>query len=318
MKKISIAFLTLILAAIFSFLTFLRLSSSVSNQDSHQAFVINKGDGFNLIANRLKQSGFIKNETVFKINAYLLGLHSKLRAGTFNLSSNMNNADIIRLLTRGGSIDNWIQLLEGWRNEEIAAYLDENSFYSGKSFLFLTEGKQGYIFPDTYSIPKDKDVQFFIDKTLTNFDQKYQQASQGITADLNQTQIITLASLLEREANNLEAQKMVSGIIYNRLSINMPLQIDATVQYALDSLNKPQKYWQPISKADLVINHPYNTYQNPGLPPGPICNPGYNAIVAALNPIDSDFLYYITGTDGQMYYAKTLDEHNQNITKYLR
>jgi len=318
MKKISIAFLTLILAAIFSFLTFLRLSSSVSNQDNHQAFVINKGDGFNLIANRLKQSGFIKNETVFKINAYLLGLHSKLRAGTFNLSSNMNNADIIRLLTRGGSIDNWIQLLEGWRNEEIAAYLDENSFYSGKSFLFLTEGKQGYIFPDTYSIPKDKDVQFFIDKTLTNFDQKYQQASQGITADLNQTQIITLASLLEREANNLEAQKMVSGIIYNRLSINMPLQIDATVQYALDSLNKPQKYWQPISKADLVINHPYNTYQNPGLPPGPICNPGYNAIVAALNPIDSDFLYYITGTDGQMYYAKTLDEHNQNITKYLR
>jgi len=318
MKKISIAFLTLILAAIFSFLTFLRLSSSVSNQDNHQAFVINKGDGFNLIANRLKQSGFIKNETVFKINAYLLGLHSKLRAGTFNLSSNMNNADIIRLLTRGGSIDNWIQLLEGWRNEEIAAYLDENSFYSGKSFLFLTEGKQGYIFPDTYSIPKDKDVQFFIDKTLTNFDQKYQQASQGITADLNQTQIITLASLLEREANNLEAQKMVSGIIYNRLSINMPLQIDATVQYALDSLNKPQKYWQPISKADLVINHPYNTYQNPGLPPGPICNPGYNAIVAALNPIDSDFLYYITGTNGQMYYAKTLDEHNQNITKYLR
>ena len=318
MKKISIAFLTLILAAIFSFLTFLRLSSSVSNQDNHQAFVINKGDGFNLIANRLKQSGFIKNETVFKINAYLLGLHSKLRAGTFNLSSNMNNADIIRLLTRGGSIDNWIQLLEGWRNEEIAAYLDENSFYSGKSFLFLTEGKQGYIFPDTCSIPKDKDVQFFIDKTLTNFDQKYQQASQGITADLNQTQIITLASLLEREANNLEAQKMVSGIIYNRLSINMPLQIDATVQYALDSLNKPQKYWQPISKADLVINHPYNTYQNPGLPPGPICNPGYNAIVAALNPIDSDFLYYITGTDGQMYYAKTLDEHNQNITKYLR
>ncbi len=318
MKKFLIAFSILILAAIFSFLIFLQLSSPVSNQDNHQAFVINKGDGFNLIANRLKQSGFIKNETVFKINAYLLGLHSKLRAGTFNLSSNMNNAGIIRLLTTGGSIDNWIQLLEGWRNEEIATYLDENSFYSGKSFLFLTEGKQGYIFPDTYSIPKDKDVQFFIDKTLENFNQKYQQASQNSTPILSQTEIITLASLLEREANNLEAKKMVAGIIYNRLSIDMALQIDATVQYALDSLKSPQKYWQPISKADLAINHPYNTYQNPGLPPGPICNPSYNAIVAALNPTDSDFLYYITGTNGQMYYAKTLDEHNQNITKYLR
>ncbi len=318
MKKILIAFSTLILAAIFSFLIFLQLSSPVSNQDNHQAFVINKGDSFNLITNRLKQSGFIKNETVFKINAYLLGLHSKLRAGTFNLSSNMNNADLIRLLTTGGSNDNWIQLLEGWRNEEIAAYLDENSFYSGKSFLFLTEGKQGYIFPDTYSIPKDKDVQFFIDKTLTNFDQKYQQASQNSSSALSQSEIITLASLLEREANNLEAKKMVAGVIYNRLSINMALQIDATVQYALDSLNPPKKYWQPISKANLSINHPYNTYQNPGLPPGPICNPSYNAILAALNPTNSDFIYYITGTDGQMYYAKTLDEHNQNIAKYLR
>lgn len=318
MKNFLIAFTTLVLAAIVSFLVFLHLSSSVSKKDNHQAFVINKGDGFNLITDRLKQSGFIRNGTVFKINAYLLGLHSKLRAGTFNLSKNMNNTDIIRLLTTGGSDDNWIQLLEGWRNEEIAAYLDENSFYSGKSFLFLTEGKQGYIFPDTYSVPKNKDIEFFIDKTLKNFDQKYQQASQNSSSDLNQAQIMTLASLLEREANNLEAKKMVAGIIYNRLSIDMALQIDATVQYALESLNPPRKYWQPISKADLSINHPYNTYQKPGLPPGPICNPSYNAILAALNPTDSDFIYYITGTDGQMYYAETLDEHNQNIAKYLR
>jgi len=318
MKKISIVFSTLIIVAIFSFLVFLHLSSSVSHQDNYQPFVINKGDGFNLIADRLKQSGFIKNEAVFKINAYLLGLHSKLRAGTFNLSLNMNNADIIRLLTTGGSIDNWIQLLEGWRNEEIAAYLDENSFYSGKSFLLLTKDKQGYIFPDTYSIPRSQDIEFFIDKTLSNFDQKYQQASQNSSPTLSQSEIIILASLLEREANNLEAKKMVAGIIYNRLSLDMALQIDATIQYVVDSLKPPTKYWQPISKVDLAINHPYNTYQNLGLPPGPICNPSYNAILAALNPTDSDFLYYITGTDGQMYYAQTLNEHNQNIAKHLR
>jgi UPF0755 protein len=98
----------------------------------------------------------------------------------------------------------------------------------------------------------------------------------------------------------------------------MALQVDATVQYARDSQSKPEKYWSPLSSSNLQIKSAYNTYQNPGLPPAPICNPGADSINAALNPTASDYIFYITGNDGQMYYAKTLSQHNQNIANHLR
>jgi len=110
----------------------------------------------------------------------------------------------------------------------------------------------------------------------------------------------------------------VAGIINNRLKIGMALQIDATVQYARDSKTHPAKYWLVLTKNDLTINSPFNTYKNPGLPPSPICSPGLDSLFAAQNPTPSDYLYYIHGTDGTMHYAKTLTEHNLNISKYLK
>lgn len=280
-------------------------------------FVINQGDSLGDISSRLQKQGYIKSEFVFKANTYLLGLHSKLRAGSFSLPPHLDNWQLANFLSKGGSNDIWIQLLEGWRNEEIANYLEDNSIYSGKSFQYLAKDKSGQIFPDTYSIPKDKDVEFFINETIANFQDKLSKASDAPTITLAFQNALVIASLLEREANNLEAMRQISGIIQNRLDINMALQIDATVQYAKDSLYPPKKYWQPINRTDLTIDHPANTYLYPGLPPEPICNPGFNALYAAFHPIESNYLYYITGTDGQMYYAVTLDDHNQNIAKYL-
>ncbi|MDD4106526.1 MAG: endolytic transglycosylase MltG, partial [Candidatus Shapirobacteria bacterium] len=128
------------------------------------------------------------------------------------------------------------------------------------------------------------------------------------------------ASLLEREGRSLESKQMIAGIIINRLNLGMPLQIDATVLYVRDNQNKLiDKYWQlPITKTDIQLDSPFNTYKNQGLPPRPICSPGYNSLFAAFHPTDSDYIYYITGNDGKMYYAKTLDEHNSNIAKYLK
>ena len=138
------------------------------------------------------------------------------------------------------------------------------------------------------------------------------------STSLTDTQIIILASILEREARTLETKQHIAGILLNRLSINMALQIDATIQYARDSRIKPKVYWTPVTSADLEIKSPYNTYHNPGLPPGPICNPGYESIYAAFHPINSDYMYYITGHDNQMHYAKTFAEHTANIAKYLK
>ena len=318
MKKIILSLLGFfILLCLFLSVFFISNSSPISSTPDTQLFVVNKGDGLDLIASRLQQASLIKNSLVFKVNSYLLGLHNRLRAGNFNLDPSMDNGQIIRNLTTGGSNDVWIQIIEGLRNEEISTYLDENNIYSGKSFLYLAKDDQGYIFPDTYSIPQSKGLEFFIEQAKLNFDQKYQKAETSTNNKQDKNTIVIIASLLEREARTLQSKQIVAGILYNRLSIGMPLQVDATVQYAKDSQNQPKDYWQPISKVDLSLKSDYNTYQNPGLPPTPICNPGYDSIYAALNPTESAYIYYITGNDNQMHYALTLDAHHQNIQAYL-
>lgn len=314
-KKSLIASLFLV---VLSLTIFFWLSMPASSISTTKLFVINQGDSLDTIATRLRQSGLVKNIFVFKLNTYILRLHNKLRAGSFYLDPSWSISKISRSLASGGSQDNWLTILEGWNNQEIATYLEVNNFFSAKSFLFLAKDKQGYIFPDTYSLPKHQTLEFFINLTLSNFDQKIAQAKQKESLDISQDQAVIIASMLEREANNLVDKQLVSGIIQNRLRVGMPLQIDATVAYARDSLYPPSKYWQPISKADLAIKHSANTYLNPGLPPQPICNPSYNALFAALNPTPSQYFYYLTGKDGQMYYAVNLDQHNQNIRRYLR
>jgi len=310
-----LSFFTLV--CLFVFVFYLVNSSSPSSTSQTKVFVINKGDSLDIIASRLQQNSLVKNSLVFKLNTYFLGLHDKLRAGSFNLDTSMDNQQIARSLATGGSHDMWIQIIEGWRNEEIASYLEENNFFDAKSFLYMAKDSQGYIFPDTYSIPQTKDIDFFIQQAKQNFDQKYSKALDNATKQIGQTEAIILASLVEREARTLESKQMVAGVLYNRLELGMPLQVDATVQYALDSQSSPQRYWQPIAKSNLSIDSPYSTYKNPGLPPTPICNPGYDSIYATLNPTESDYIYYITGNDNKMHYATTLEEHNQNISQYL-
>jgi len=318
MKKVTLFLLFTITFICLFFVVFcFTNSASVPSAYQSKVFVINKGDSLDVIASRLQQNQLVKNSLVFKLNTYFLGLHDKLRAGSFNLDTSMDNQQIARSLVIGGSHDMWIQVIEGWRNEEIAVYLEENDFFDAKSFLYMAKNSQGYIFPDTYSIPQTKDIDFFIVKTKQNFDQKYAQALEQATKQVGQTEAIILASLLEREARSLESKQMIAGILYNRLELGMPLQVDASIQYASDSLSLPQNYWQSVTKANLSIDSPFNTYKNPGLPPSPICNPGYDSIYAALSPIESDYIYYITGNDNKMHYSTTLKQHNQNISKFL-
>jgi UPF0755 protein len=135
---------------------------------------------------------------------------------------------------------------------------------------------------------------------------------------MTDNQILTLASIIEREARTLKVKQGVAGVLINRLNANMPFQSDVTVQYARDSKTKPTDYWKDLDSSDISIISPYNTYKNTGLPPAPICNPGYDSIYAAFHPTQSDYLYYLTGNDNQMHYATTLEEHDSNIDKYLK
>jgi UPF0755 protein len=278
-------------------------SFPVSNDDTLRNFVINQGDGLNVISTRLQSNNFIRNKFVFLLFTRTQKVNNNLQAGLFRLSSSMSTSEIITKLSTGGSYDFWLKIIPGTRIEEISS-----------KFTFNPE-LEGYLFPDSYLIPEyftASETEALIKK---NFDEKI--SSFNINKN-NLPTIITLASLLEREAKTKTDRQMVAGIINNRLKIGMALQIDAAVQYARDSKNHPAKYWQVLSKTDLKINSPFNTYLNPGLPPSPICNPSLDSIYAAINPTSSDYIYYIHGTDGKMYFAKTLAEHNSNVSKYLR
>lgn len=315
MKK----FFLLPLIFIFFVFAFFWVNISPPGHDSSPVtFVINQGDGLSSIATRLQKNNLIRQRHVFIAYSYFLGLNKSLQMGGFKLSSSLSTRQVIDKLSQGGSHDFWLKIQEGWRLEEIALNLPRQVSFTPTDFLSVVSGQEGYIFPDSYLVPSDYGLDQLLDLISKNFDKKFSQAKQSYATDLDDYQTLILASLLEREAKSDQSRRMVAGILLNRFNIGMGLQVDATVQYARDSRQSPQKYWLPPTSTDLKINSPYNTYQNRGLPPTPICNPGLNSLTAAFHPTDSDYLYYLTGNDGQMYYAKTYAGHQQNIKNHLR
>lgn len=302
---IAIPFLLLVAFVLYFYFSTLPPSTSLAKK----VFVISEGDSLSSIALRLEKNQFIKNRYTFIIYAYLLGLNQKIQAGTFYLTSSQKIPDLIKNISRGGSTDYWLKIIPGTRIEE---------FSPSPEFTLLAKDFEGKLFPDSYLIPQDYTPKNILAVIAKNYQQKLTEAGLEATTKLADSQSLVLASLLEREGKTLGEKKLVAGIIINRLNNQMPLQIDATIQYAKDSLGSPSDYWKPIAKADINIVSPFNTYKNQGLPPAPICNPGLDSLIAAYHPSITDYLYYIHDTTGQIHYASTLTEHNDNIAKYLK
>lgn len=302
---ITIPLLLLVAFVLFFYFSTLPPSTSLAKK----VFVISEGDSLSTIALRLEKNQFIKNRYTFIIYAYLLGLNQKIQAGTFFLTSSQKIPDLIKNISRGGSTDYWLKIIPGTRVEQ---------FSPSPEFTLLGRGLEGKLFPDSYLIPIYYTPTQIIDLLQNNFQKKLTEAKINASTSLSDSQNLILASLLEREGKTLNDKKLIAGIIINRLNNQMPLQIDATIQYARDSLGSPSDYWKPISKADINIISPYNTYKNQGLPLAPICNPALDSLTAAYHPTDTDYVYYISDNSGTIHYAKTLDEHNANVAKYLK
>jgi len=307
MKKVFVLFPLFLIITLIAFLYF--SSTAPSTDTSKKVFVINQGENLLTIGTRLHQNKLTRSRYSFVVFTYLMGLNQKIQAGTFYLHTSLNLPSLIQKLAKGGSTDYWLKIIPGTRLEE---------FSPSPEFTTASTGLEGQLFPDNYLIPELYTPDQILDIIATNFNQKLSQAKLKSTTTLKDKEILILASILEREAKTIESKKMVAGILINRLNLGMPLQVDASIQYAKDSLTHPADYWQPISKSDISIVSPYNTYKNKGLPPGPICNPGLDSLMAAYHPYATDNLFYITGNDRQMHYAKTLSEHNTNIAKYLK
>jgi len=285
--------------------------------DTSKLFVIKRGEAVREIGNLLKKEQLIRDPVAFFILVKLNGDDKNIQAGDYKLSSSMNLKEIVDTLNHG-TLDIWVTIPEGIRAEEIGDILKKEIPSYEDSWREVLNRNEGYLFPDTYLIPRDASSEQVVSILRGNFDKKTKDLSSGIS-EVNFKKAIIIASLIEREAKAAKDMRYVSSVIHNRLNIGMRLQIDATVQYAVGDYASSGKWWkQNLSLEDLKIDSPYNTYTRIGLPPTAIGNPGLVSIDAALNPVDTDYLYYVSDKNGSLHFASTLDKHNDNVNRYLR
>ncbi len=279
---------------------------------------ITPGSSARSVAEQFRDAGYVRS--AWSLYLSLIWWHdpTDIKAATYRFSEPLSPRKIAHEITTGHFAYDLISLTipEGERATTIATIAAQVlPEFDTERFLFLATPTEGKLFPDTYFVPET----FTADELYMLLTETYRErvsipyfASSSTAYPLTETEVIILASILEREANTPESMKLVAGILQNRLEIGMALQVDASMEYVL---SKPLKELQP---EDLDIDSPYNTYLYSGLPPTPIGNPGLTAVRAILEPTPSEYFYYITGTDGEFYYARTFEEHRSNIDRYLR
>jgi len=303
-------------------------------EDANVPFTVSQNAQIADLSEQLDNAGVLHYGSVFKLFVNITGKNQSVLAGNYMLNPKMDYTQVIRALTQSESKDTiTITVPEGYSVEQIKKLLLDNHVctedaadkalneYSFKH-TFLEDEKpakegwlEGYLFPDTYEIYKgNSTVVSTINKMLNNFDEKFTDEMQEKADEMNRSMrdIITIASLIEREAQKDDEYDRIAGVIYNRLNNAdaFPfLQVDAAVLYGLGRTSGE------LSKADLEKDTPYNTYTQRGLPPGPICNPGMKSIQAALNPEENDYCYYVAMPDGSHLFATSNDEQNDNIAR---
>jgi UPF0755 protein len=309
--------------------------------ESQVVFQIEKGQGLADISANLKKEGLIKSEILFNLFTLVQGVQDKLQAGKYSLSPGMNIPEILKKLTQGETIKEKITIIEGWNLKDIANYFKEKGLLKKEEELFQITGApasnspqpkdfseefeflkekpknlslEGYLFPDTYEIDLQSSIEEIVKKMLKNFDEK-------ITPDLREEikkqgktlhQVLTMASILEKEFKDYKDKQIAAGILWKRLQSGWPLQVDATLTYLTG------KGSLELTKKDLQIDSPYNTYRYYGLPPGPICNPGLDSIKAAIYYKESPYWFYLTTSEGKTIFSRTLKEHNEARWRYLK
>src|SRR3989338_10578940 len=296
-------FILIILLLIFGTALFLWWNQAIKApnplDDKTVSFSIQKGENARSIALRLEQQKVIRSALAFFIQARFGGLSDKIQAGDFLLNPGMNMTEVADTLTHG-TMDIRITIPEGFRNEQIAMIIAKE--FSIPEATFLQSAKEGYMFPDTYFLPKDATTKEIADLFLINFNKKIASLDQNKMKSHNLTldKLLIIASMVEREAKHAQDRPLIASVILNRLSIGMKLDIDATVQYALGFQTAEKSWWKTnLTLEDLAIDSPYNTYRNQGLPPTPIANPGLDVISAVLDAPDTDYLYYIADKNGK-------------------
>jgi UPF0755 protein len=277
--------------------------------------VIARGASVSDIANELFDAHVIKHSTALWFTLRVSGTSDRVQAGTYLFATKENVFTIAHRLTTGASGLPLVRVTfpEGMTVRDIGTEIHTAlPQISVQDFVSAGKSSEGYLFPDTYLFLPDTSITVIIETMRKTFDIKIQALSSDIAASGHSlADVMTMASLVEKEARTDLNRRIVAGILWDRLALSMPLQVDAVFGYIFD-----RDTYSP-SFADLKVDSPYNTYTHKGLPPGPICNPGLASIDAAIHPTKTKYLYYLTDKDGVMHYATTYVAHQANQQKYL-
>ena len=318
-----------------------------SKTASEVVFEIERGEGGTQIAKNLKLQGLIRSEFLFHLYTFATGASSRLQAGEYALSPSLSTAGIVGKLSGGRVIEYQIRILEGWNLHSIGNYLEERGiatkeelfFYTGvpgedyrkntefapqfdftQQFALLKTkpsyvSLEGYLFPDTYHISKEEGVKTLVQKMLANFERQLEShlQSDGALSGRDLFETLTMASIIEREVPHPKDKTLIAGILSKRLENSMRLQVDATIVYVREQ--NPSDF---VSIEETQLESPYNTYRVDGLPLGPISNPGLESIIAAVQPKESPYWYYLSAANGETIYSKTFEEHKTAKATYLR
>ena len=295
---------------------------------AEQVVLIEPGSSTRAIAERLIQAGVVRDAATFRAALWRSGRARSLQAGEFRFDAPMTPVAVIAKIATGDVYNRRITFPEGLTVQEMARIFEQQGFGKGAAMVEAARDPsairdidpsatdlEGYLFPETYSMPRDTTAARLVELMVGRFRQRFtpelRQAAEAI--GLTTRQAVALASLVEKETALPSERPIVAGVYLNRLKIGMGMQADPTVIYALQ---RAGRYNGNLRRDDLAFDSPYNTYRYPGLPPGPIASPGLASLKAAVAPADVDFLYFVSRNDGSHVFARTLAEHNDNVRQY--
>ncbi|WP_376789301.1 endolytic transglycosylase MltG [Thermoflexus sp.] len=303
-------------------------------------FVIQPGQSVTEVAQALAEAGLIRDAFLFRAYVRYHGLDREIQAGEYTLRKTMTIPQVAEALRSGRKAEWTVRIREGLRLEEVAEAVAAQTHLSASAvltaardgtrwrarFAFLADlppgaTLEGYLFPDTYRFARDATAEDLIARMLENFGRKVtpEKIAAARTRGLTLHQVVTLASIVEREAVLPAERPLIASVYLNRLAAGMKLDADPTVQYALGYQADQKTWWKsPLTLDDLQVDSPYNTYRYPGLPPGPIANPGLASIEAVLSPAETDYFYFMADCvkkDGSHWFARTQEEHLKNFQR---
>jgi UPF0755 protein len=322
------------LAAIAAFILFIWLSFELHFPRKIAAdqviFEVPKGMGVSGVAEMLGEQGFIRSPLSFVVGYRLFFYPQKIKAGEYALASPVKAKEILDLLVRGKVLLHNVTIPEGLTALEIEPLVSPllsdgeegfaAAFRKAGSIAALdpqAENLEGYLYPETYSFPRGIDAEEVLKAMVDEFKAVFEEAWRARTSTprMSPRQVVILASLIEKETSVPEEKRLVSAVFHNRLRVGMKLDCDPTIIYAL----KMRGTWQGrLRKKDLALDSLYNTYLYPGLPPGPICNPGREALEAALYPAEEGFLYFVSKNDGSHHFSRTFSEHQNAVRRFQK